>query len=184
MAKFTSSFALAGILALAYVASAEPELATSSVAVETLPSANQFVHRGRFKFGGSAGYSKPSDGDSSIWISPSAEYFVNNQLSLGLETHFHFIQSQTRFRSLSPLVAYYFYKQDEIAVSFQQRVNFNSYRNPDYSEFDDTLITASSGFALDWFLNKYVALTPSIGMTYGNGPRHAYNGDIKLSVFY
>ncbi len=176
-----------GTMALALICVANPSqessrLVTTVPSIEARNEVTGATSRGRFKVGGSAGFSR-GESASSISVSPTVDVFIFDRTSIGLETAFGFYDGRMVYRSIRPAAAFYFFRGDELAMFFRQDIGFTkmSYGR----EYEDiNLIDARTGVGLDWFLNRYVALSPSLGVEYGRDQNSRVFGDLKLSVFF
>lgn len=178
--KLASILSFTGTLALAYVCSSADASTITTELTKPESLAAHAIEQGRWKIGGSASYFKYED-ISGAGISPSVEYFALDRFTLGLATGLYWNNGESVGRSIKPSASYYLFTHDNFAGFIKQSVEWNWIGGSSNSR---TVVTGESRVGLDWFLNKYVALTPSIGVAYGKDRKMSTLGTIGLSVFF
>lgn len=179
--RLASIFSFAGVVALTYIASADPQLNTVATSMKSTGFTGRALDQGSWKIGGSAGYSSFAN---VMYLAPAAHYFVVDRLSLGMDAELGFYDWRITNRSLRPTVSYYFLKGEEFAAFLKQDIGYNTYRFENYgASYETNFVDARTFLGFDWFLNSNIAITPMVGASYGTGGKPVTQGILSLSVF-
>ena len=161
------------------------ETLTTSVAAPTV-LAEEALKAGRLKLGGGFGWTQTKD-YSYQHISPSIQYFVSDNLSLGASLSYGTGSGDFSSTSIGPALDYYFYHKNQLAFYFSQEISLSNYYGADYyGDAQSQIGTSSLGTLI--FLNQNVAFGVELSRSYSLKNDNNDNGKTYLSgnfsIFY
>jgi hypothetical protein len=119
------------------------------------------TNKGTFLLGGSANISLSADGDYDLSLFPDFGYFLNNNFCIGASMPLIFNNygsSNSYYIGISPLMRYYFGKNDRSRFYGLGRVNFKLNKSVIISGHG--LVDIGIGYV--WFINNSVGLETEI----------------------
>lgn len=120
------------------------------------------IEEGRLKLGGGVDFTYGDRQKGVLSISPMAEYFVSDRLSLGGT----FNLSQTfgeglSYWSIGPSATYYFLKQDRWAAYFSQSLTYSRVAGSGPDPLHLGAFVSTSKLGVEYFLTRSVSFGPA-----------------------
>lgn len=159
-----------------------PAYAQDSVEVAPLPI---MINKGNWEIGGEGNYfrSNEKSGLRSLVLSPRAEYFIMNRLSVGGRLNYIDSNRAATEVQLGPGFTWYIMQISRSVVYIDQAI---LWVNPSGNQ--QTYFAGDTGLGIDFFLSPSVAFGPSIrGLYYFGGDSSVPEGGVGfrlgLSIF-